>query len=251
VILVVSSFAAPAGAQDEVDAISVVHTPDEVQGPCLPATQALGHTVLHTDETFTITITVSAPLCTPIEAVAAVYRMPGSGAAWPQQLMQTEPVSLGPAGVTEIVFTKTCLPVQFDLVVGATPQTIAPWGAWHGPLLFPNDMATAYQHWGSTCEPTTTTSTTTTSSTTSTTTTSTTVPEVLGSTTILPPTEQGPAEVGPEVLGTNEEPAALALTGLSTRGLTLLGLSMVLGGLSLLAFSRDHRSGVAGGPLQE
>ena len=187
---------ASAGAQeieDETPHISVVVTPDEVQGDCVPAGLGLSYVVFSDDSVFRLTVTASSPQCSPIDASAVIYGMPGNGEAWPQQLLEREPVVISAAGVYEITFSKECTPVQFDVVTGATPQTITPGGEFHGPMLFPFDIQTAEQYWGDAegCTPTTTTTSTTSTTTPSTTTTvdtSTTTPEVLGSTTI-------PAEV--------------------------------------------------------
>ncbi len=111
---------------------------------------------------------MTAPLCSRLDAVAVIYSMPGNGVAWPQQFVESRGFSLQQPGVTEIVFTRGCSPVQFDVVTGATPATISPDGPWHGPLLFPFDLNTSQQWWGCGPTPTTTTSTTTTSSTTTT-----------------------------------------------------------------------------------
>lgn len=168
----------PAGSN-----ISIVQTDTPTQGPCLPRWLALSYTVADTATSFTLNVTASAPLCDPVwDASAVIYAMPGDSIAWPQELRERVAFTISKAGTTAITFTKTCLPVQFDVVTGATPQTIAPWGEWHGPLLFPLDINTALQHWGYPCEVTTTTAstttttepTTTTQSTTSTTSTTTT-----------------------------------------------------------------------------
>ena len=158
--------------------ISIVQVDDPVQGSCLPIPAGpLSYSTHHTATTFTLRVVASAPLCESVRPTAAIYMMPGDGVAWPQQLAQTEDFVISKRGTTEITFTKTCRPAQFDVIVGATPQTIAPWGEWHGPLLFPFAVETTYQHWGWECEePTTTTTeptTTTSSTTTSTSTTST------------------------------------------------------------------------------
>lgn len=148
--------------------IQIVHTPSGGGGLCLPAALALRQSTSSDATTFRLTIRVTAPLCSRIDAVAAIYQMPGNGVAWPQNLLETAPFSLKAPGTTEVIFTKTCTPVQFDVVTGATPPTISPTGAWHGPLLFPFDTSTSLQWWG--CGPTTSTSTTSTTSSSTTTT---------------------------------------------------------------------------------
>lgn len=154
----------PASAQSTGSSrIEIVQTTTPSSGPCLPPALALRSSTRSDAETFRLTVTVTAPLCTRVNAVAAIYSMPGNGVAWPQTLVETAPFVLREPGVTEIIFTKTCDPEQFDVITGATPPTIAPWGPWHGPLLFPFDTSTSLQHWG--CPPvppTTTTAPTTT-----------------------------------------------------------------------------------------
>ena len=142
--------------------ITVTQTPSAVQGPCTFPLFALSNSVGGDAQTFVLRVTASAPLCSPIDATAAIYKMPGNGVAWPQQLVETKNVRIAAAGVTEIVFKKTCEAVQFDVINGATPQTISPTGPYHGPLLFPFDLNTSRQWWGSSCpDPSTTTTTST------------------------------------------------------------------------------------------
>lgn len=162
-LLALTACSAPAalraGAAPTAPSITVRQTDASAQPPiCLSHLLALRYQVLDAERTFTLRVISSAPLCQPVTAVAVVYRMPGNGAAWPQELVERREVVLSAAGVTEIEFTRTCMPAQFDVVTGATPQTISPWGAWHGPLLFPLDVRTAEQDWGRQCEtPTTST----------------------------------------------------------------------------------------------
>lgn len=125
--------------------ISVVQTPSTVTAPCLPSALVARSSSSSDSATFRLRITLLAPLCAPITASAVIYAMPGNGAAWPQQLQEKLSFTLQAAGVTEVSFTKTGSPVQFDVVTGATPQQIAPWLQWHGPLLFPFDTATSQQ----------------------------------------------------------------------------------------------------------
>jgi hypothetical protein len=132
--------------------IRVEHTPSSASGPsgfCLPAWLALRAEPTLRSSSFTLRVTALAPLCEPVLATAAVYAMPGDGVAWPQTLVETAPVVLSGAGVTDVVFRVDCAAAQqFDVVVGPTPAQIAPWGPWHGPLLFPLDTATAHQSHG-------------------------------------------------------------------------------------------------------
>jgi hypothetical protein len=125
--------------------ISVVQTPSGPTSPCLPAPLVSRSKSVSDASSFRLTITLLAPLCAPIAASAVIYAMPGNGNAWPQQLQEKLSFTLQSAGVTEVTFTKTARPVQFDVVTGATPQQIAPWLQWHGPLLFPFDTSTSQQ----------------------------------------------------------------------------------------------------------
>ncbi|CAN5433385.1 hypothetical protein BH10ACT3_BH10ACT3_15280 [soil metagenome] len=160
-----AASAAPSADPTPTSDISVVQTPSGADGLCLPDFLSLQNTTSSTATTFTLNIFVTAPLCQRLNVIAAIYRMPGDGVAWPQTLVQTKGFSLKEPGVTTVTFTKGCEPAQFDVVTGATPPEIAPWGAWHGPLLFPTDTSTAEQFWGCGPPPTTTTTTSTTSTT--------------------------------------------------------------------------------------
>lgn len=249
-LLGLASWAPTASAQDGdplQSAITVTTDPSGAQGPC-GAAGSLSYATLHDAASFTLRIRADAPLCQPISAVAAIYSMPGNGIAWPQRLTEVRNFTIGPAGTVDVTFAKGCAPVQFDVLTGATPDIVSPWDQWHGPLLFPGDVDTTYQHWGADCSSTppstapTTTSTTTTSTTTTTEApevepeedTSTTVPEVLGA------TEEPPPGGAPEVLGATEEPqpSALAFTGLSFRILAVAGLSLFLAGVAIAALGR-------------
>jgi hypothetical protein len=201
--------------------------------------------------------------------------MPDGFAAWPQTLAERRELLIDAAGVTEVRFAKGCVPLQFDVVTGATPATIAPWAQWHGPLLFPGDVRTALQHRPSancgappTTTPTTAAPTSTTPTTASTSTTSTTVPASTTTVTSAPPSGPTTGPVGPSattpqpasVLGSTQTPpatappaidtsvgadgpptvAGLALTGSSVRVLVLGGLVSVIAGLVLLAALRQR-----------
>jgi len=237
---------ATAGAQeveDDSPHITVEVTPDEVQGDCVPAGLGLSYVVFSDDSVFRLTVTAASPQCSPIDAYAVIYGMPGNGEAWPQQLLEREPVTISAAGVYEITFSKECDPVQFDVVTGVTPQTITPGGEFHGPMLFPLDINTAEQYWGNgeDCPPASTT-TTTTESTTTTIDTSTTTPDVLNSTTIPPQVDSVTTVPTPEnvqVGGISEtrQPAALALTGTSA-GLGAVGVALLVAGMALMVLQR-------------
>lgn len=240
--LVVTGLAvmlAPAGAAegDAESAITITQTPSDGGGACVPAPLGLTYTTANDATTFTLRITAASAPCTPIDAKAVVYAMPGNGEMWPQTLSEVAPFTISEAGVTEIVFAKGCNPVQFDVLTGDTPQEISPLGAWHGPLLFPFDTATSLQYFGDpSCNPTTTTASTTTT------------PEVNGSTTVpvsstAPPPEVESATTVPVANANangNAEAAQLALTGSrsSTGWGALVGASMVVAGGALLLLSR-------------
>lgn len=204
-----TSTTVPAVEEPTAENITVVQTPDEDQsGPCqgTPAL-ALGNYV-HSDETtYRLRIVVKEPLCDPIEVVAAIYAMPGNGEAWPQNLVETLPFTLQEKGTTDVTFTKTCDPVQFDVITGETPPVIAPLGEWHGPLLFPFDVNTSLQHWG--CPAPTTAP-----------------PEVLGTTSVPPAVA----------------PAQLALTGSSSNGTVVAGGALLLLGAGMLIAARRRSS---------
>lgn len=152
------------GADDEGSMISVSFEPAQSQGEgCASAADALSFKKVTTPESYSFVVTVSTDLCTSINAKAAAYAMPNNRSwPWPQTLVETDEVPLGPAGVTTVTFAKGCDPIQFDLVTGATPASIDPFGAHHGPLLFAhtdqyNTSGSAYQFWplrGNCVEPT-------------------------------------------------------------------------------------------------
>lgn len=222
--------APPATASATPSKISVVETPDPEQGPCLPFWLSLSVRVSSSANSFVLTVIASAPLCEPLEATAVIYSMPGNGVAWPQQLAEAQKFTISQAGTTVITFSKDCLPVQFDVVTGATPPTIRPTGPWPSPMLFPLDIATAEQYWGYPCPPPTTASTTST-----TTSTSTTVPvSVLPTTTVVGPTAAVLAATQ------NREPPQqeLAFTGSTSNMLTAAGLSLIVMGSLLLLLAK-------------
>ena len=256
-MMIAPAFAGAATAVDDGEAtskITIVQTPSEAQPECLPALLGMTNFVNSTDEYFKLTVVASAPPCDPINATAVIYAMPGDGVAWPQELVEKKDFTIDVAGTTEITFSKDCGPAQFDVVTGATPQTIAPWTEKHGPLLFPVDTGTAQQYWGDAegCTPETTTTTESTTTTTeSTTTTSSTVPvDVLGSTTIKPDlaatsTSTTPGASVSVLAATQTRTAttsgtALALTGSSSGRIALGGAVLVVFGAVLFVISRKR-----------
>jgi hypothetical protein len=264
---------APAAGAAAASIISVTQRPSTIDlGPCRPGITALTYETIDRQDSFTLRIVAATEPCSPLAAVAAAYRMPDGFAAWPQTLAERRDLLIDAAGVTEVRFAKGCVPLQFDVVTGATPDTIAPWAQWHGPLLFPGDVRTARQHRPSAnCgAPTTTTtvapSTTATPSTTAPTPTlptSTTAPVSPTTVTIAPSgattSVPGPSSATPvSVLGASQSPpptapraldtsvgadgppqvAGLALTGASVRVLLLGGLLSIVAGLALVAAQR-------------
>lgn len=239
--------AASATASPAESHIHIVQTPSEVQGNCSPSTMGLSRVITNNATSFKLTIAAAAPPCAPIDAVAAIYAMPGNGTPWPQTLAERMPFRIDKAGVTEVTFDKTCDAVQFDVLTGATPKTIAPLGEWHGPLLFPLDLETSLQYFGSPgCNPATTTTTgvtTTTGATTTTTeapttTTTTTPPQVLGTTIVAPTTTASVAVLDKVETSGGESPDSLAVTGFSSKDAGLIGGGLLVMGAGLMLEAR-------------
>lgn len=155
-ILVPAAGAAPAvpaapGADGGQRLVSVRHLPAPWSGACASGRDGMSYETAIGPSSFVLRILVLRPRCTPLRATAAVYGMPADGSVWPQDLIDTAPVVIAGAGVTEVTFARTCTPAQFDVVTGATPDRIAPWEQWHGPLLFPLDTRSAFQDDATTC----------------------------------------------------------------------------------------------------
>lgn len=144
------------GATEPGPIVTVRHSPAPWSAECASGIESVGYETVVRPSSFTLRIVTTRPRCAPVRATAAAYRMPDDNTTWPQQLVDTAPVVLAGAGVTEVSFARTCVPMQFDVVTGDTPDTIAPWAAWHGPLLFPLDTRTAFQDRGTSCGPDTT-----------------------------------------------------------------------------------------------
>ena len=126
-----------AGAADSSPNITVTQNNQPYSWFCLPSFFALTHSVTSTPTQFVLTINAWVRPCNTVYPHAVIYAMPGNGVAWPQTLAEKESFIINRKGTTTVVFNKACDPVQFDVVTGATPPTIAPWGPWHGPPLFP------------------------------------------------------------------------------------------------------------------
>ncbi len=230
--------------------------------PCVDPLFSLSNYVNSTADAFTLTVNVNAPLCSPLEAKAVIYAMPGDGVAWPQELVKTVPFTLSEAGTVTVTFSKGCGATQFDVITGHAPQTINT-GFDHGPLLFPAQLQTAQQFWGAPCvDETTTTSTVpattstvpTSSTTTAATSTSTTAAEAKTTTTAAsaevnisatstvaePTTTLAIAVAGQSV--DNPMPAtSLAFTGSATTIIAALAIGLVLIGISALVI-RERRN---------
>lgn len=230
--------------------------------PCVDPLFSLSNYVNSTADAFTLTVNVNAPLCSPLEAKAVIYAMPGDGVAWPQELVKTVPFTLSEAGTVTVTFSKGCGATQFDVITGHAPQTINT-GFDHGPLLFPAQLQTAQQFWGARCvDETTTTSTVpattstvpTSSTTTAATSTSTTAAEAKTTTTAAsadvnisatstvaePTTTLAIAVAGQSV--DNPMPAtSLAFTGSATTIIAALAIGLVLIGISALVI-RERRN---------
>lgn len=187
--------------------------------PCRDAKSALSPHATSTSTTFVLTIDVNAPLCTPVSAKAVVYAMPGNGVAWPQQLVKVVPFTISQAGTVTVTFEKGCGAAQFDVLTGATPQTINN-GLEHGPLLF-QDVNTAQQYWGAPCsDVTTTTSDPTTTLVTTTTedpTTTTTEPPTTTSTTTTTTTTEPPTTTSTTTTTTAPPLPVLEYTGVADK----------------------------------
>jgi hypothetical protein len=252
----IASAQAPGPATSAIEVVSTVD-PEPPAG-CRPGREGWSYATEHDETTFVLRVTTPAPPCAPVTAVAAVYAMPGGAATWPQTLRERREVVIDRAGVTEFRFTKACEPVQFDVVTGPTPDSIAPWADSHGPLLFPGDLRTAHQHRPARGCGTTTTVVPVTAAPTSAVATSaaptTAVPttdgpddstpgdstDVGGITTLSTPGPGDTTSTTLEVLGTSqgrsETPlvAGLALTGTSVLILTATGVLVTLVGIALV-----------------
>lgn len=146
-----SAVAAAPRSDGEPPRVSVRHQPAPWSGGCATGRDGMAYETVVGPSSFVLRILVLQPRCAPLQATAAVYGMPVDGSVWPQDLIDTAPVVIAGAGVTEVTFARTCTLAQFDVVTGATPDRIAPWAAWHGPLLFPLDTRSAFQDNGTTC----------------------------------------------------------------------------------------------------
>ena len=185
------------------------------------------YTKSNTADAYTLNVTLSEDLCSPIYPRAAIYAMPGNGVAWPQELVSIKTFELQKAGTYSIRFNKVCGPQQFDVINGQTPQTIAPWGEWHGPLLFPLAEDTALQYWGSVCEEVTTSIPETTP----------TIPATVLGTTVTRPGD--PGDPGVKVAGTNVQ--SLPVTGSGTLEMIYISVVLTISGGIFLVMSRRRR----------
>lgn len=204
---------------DDDSAITIVQTPKADQsGLCTtPALGGLTRNTYSDDDVFQLTIRNEAPLCEPVEAKAAIYRLPGGGEEWPQTLVEVKEFTIDEAGTTDVFFEKDGGCLQFDVLTGETPEEIAPLGEWHGPLLFPFDVQTSQQYFGDeSCF----------------------APDVESVTTLpfVSPDNQVQGNTQ-----TPTSPARLALTGSTSTITAALGAGLVLAGLAMLALGRRRR----------
>ena len=142
----------PPPATSTTSSVQVAEQPSASTGPCVDAASTIAsgnttRTVTSTATEFTLVVRTARSLCSPLDATAVVYAMPGNGAAWPQTLARSTPVRIQQAGTTTITFSRGCGAAQFDVVTGTVPTEVAsPFAA--PPLLFPLDIETAEQDWG-------------------------------------------------------------------------------------------------------
>lgn len=194
----------------------------------------------NTPEAYTVYVTLRVDLCTPIFPRAAVYSMPSSTVAWPQELVSVKTFELQQAGLYTIRFDKTCGPEQFDVINGRTPQKIAPWGEWHGPLLWPVVNDNAYQHFGSVCqEETTTTTTTTTTTSVPTTATTTTVPTSVLGTTVQRIDDPSSTTASVQVAGISAQ--SLPVTGSDAMIMILISTVLIATGSLFIVATRRRK----------
>jgi hypothetical protein len=269
--VVLAPSAMGASADTASTNIQVTTVPAAQQPPCKPAANKDATAYVSSSSTqWTLTINANAPICEPVSA--AIYAMPNNIFwPWPQQKVESVTFDV-PAGSTTITFTKTdCGPQQFDVVTGATPDSINPnTGPMHGPLLFEVNPWSATQYFtpvNPNCTPTTTTTGVTTTSVagsttiqSTTSTPSSTTSEVLGSTTVQSTTSTPPTSVlgsttiaGPtttQYTPTGVEPATevravspsseqsgLAATGFDSQAFGIAGLLLIVMGVLARRFS--------------
>jgi len=143
----------PPPATSTTSSVQVTERPYGGSGPCVDPTTSIStgnttRTVRSTATEFAVVITTVQPLCGPLDATAVIYAMPGNGTAWPQTLARSTPLRIQTAGTTTVTFSRACGAAQFDIVTGSVPSEVeSPFAA--PPLLFPLDIETAEQDWGS------------------------------------------------------------------------------------------------------
>lgn len=238
-------LAGAAPTDPSADKITVTHTGGVPVGGCITQFQ-LSYAIHRSGSMFQLAIVAPSRPCAPIAATAVIYAMPGKGSAWPQTLQQAVPFTISEAGTTTVTFTKDCTPAQFDVVTGATPDRITPFGGvMHGPLLFPGDINTAFQDVGAVCVD----SSTTTAVQPTTTTTVVGATSVAGATTtVLPASTSATTTTTAKVLGTSSnrssdpssgvQDASLAATGTSSNSTALMGGLLVAAGCVALVVAR-------------
>ena len=123
-----------AAARDGSDDIDVVRTPSGEDGPCLPARAALSHETIHDESTYTLRIHVAAPLCTPVDAVAA--RMMGFDAMKLEFIRLADELGLGVGrsdGI-EIVGDTSAAAERWDFRTGDNAASRIGKLFWFGPM---------------------------------------------------------------------------------------------------------------------
>ena len=226
--LTVATFSIAGGAGAATDTqVSVSYAAAQSQGDgCASGADAMSLTKQTTEDSYSFVVTIPTDLCSSVPAKALAYAMPDNRMwPWPQRLAAQEAVTFSDAGVYTITFAKGCDPVQFDLVTGAAPEVIDPFGDHHGPLVFPhtdeyNVSGSAYQYFPPVdrcVDPTSSTSTpdSSTSSTTE-------VPVTVEPATTIPtdgPSDTDPASVSGQPAATvggvqaTQSPASLTVAG--------------------------------------
>ncbi|MEZ5323121.1 MAG: hypothetical protein R2698_13795 [Microthrixaceae bacterium] len=126
--------------------------PNYSTAPCILAPQMEAYPD-STGTAFTLMINAPADLCSPVYATAAVYATDSLVEWWPQHLIETKPVVINKGGQYHVRFAKVCRRQQFDVINGATPDTIGSFRD-HGPLVFPLDSNTSLQDIGNQCSDT-------------------------------------------------------------------------------------------------
>ncbi|MEI2638477.1 MAG: hypothetical protein V9F03_05710 [Microthrixaceae bacterium] len=95
-----------AGAPAPTSNITITQQNEPDTWFCLPGWMVLTRDIVNTSGYFELVVRASVKPCSPIEAKAAIYGMPGNGVAWPQTLTEVKDFTISQAGVTRIRFTQ-------------------------------------------------------------------------------------------------------------------------------------------------